>query len=41
MPEAGPHPTPVKAAEEAMLGIGLIGPKRWVNRITGSLPLWR
>jgi hypothetical protein len=28
-------------SEEAMLGIGLIGPKRWVNRITGSLPLWR
>jgi len=28
-------------AEEAMLGIGFSGPKRWVNRMTGSLPLWR
>ncbi len=27
--------------EEAMLGIGFSGPKRWVNRMTGSLPLWR
>ena len=27
--------------EEAMLGIGFSGPKRWVNRLTGSLPLWR
>jgi len=26
---------------EAMLGIGFSGPKRWVNRLTGSLPLWR
>ncbi|MBI5716066.1 MAG: DUF2000 family protein [Burkholderiales bacterium] len=28
-------------ANEAMLGIGCCGPKRWVNRMTGSLPLWR
>lgn len=28
-------------AEEPMLGIGLHGPKRWVTRLTGSLPLWR
>jgi Protein of unknown function (DUF2000) len=28
-------------ADEAMLGIGFSGPKRWVNRMTGSLPLWR
>lgn len=28
-------------AEEAMLGIGFVGAKRWVNRMTGSLPLWR
>ncbi len=28
-------------ADEAMLGIGLSGPKKWVNRMTGSLPLWR
>jgi len=28
-------------AREAMLGIGFSGPKRWVNRLTGSLPLWR
>jgi len=27
--------------EEAMLGIGFSGPTRWVNRLTGSLPLWR
>jgi len=27
--------------DEAMLGIGFSGPKRWVNRLTGSLPLWR
>ncbi|KQW27368.1 DUF2000 family protein [Acidovorax sp. Root402] len=27
--------------DEPMLGIGLAGPKRWVNRLTGSLPLWR
>ncbi|MCY1204889.1 hypothetical protein D3C87_527480 [compost metagenome] len=27
-------------ADELMLGIGLAGPKRWVNRMTGSLPLW-
>ncbi len=26
---------------EAMLGVGLAGPPRWVNRTTGSLPLWR
>jgi hypothetical protein len=26
---------------EDMLGIGFSGPKRWVNRLTGSLPLWR
>jgi len=26
---------------EALLGIGFAGPKRWVNRLTGSLPLWR
>lgn len=31
----------VSHTEEAMLGIGLVGGKRWVNRITGSLPLWR
>lgn len=28
-------------ANEAMLGVGFSGPKRWVNRMTGSLPLWR
>jgi hypothetical protein len=28
-------------AEESMLGIGFSGSKRWVNRMTGSLPLWR
>lgn len=27
--------------DEVMLGIGLHGPKRSVNRLTGSLPLWR
>jgi hypothetical protein len=27
--------------DEAMLGIGFSGPKRWVNRMTGSLALWR
>jgi Protein of unknown function (DUF2000) len=27
--------------EEGMLGIGFCGSKRWVNRMTGSLPLWR
>lgn len=26
---------------EAMLGIGLSGTKRWVNRLTGSMALWR
>lgn len=31
----------VSHAEEAMLGIGLLGEKRWVNSMTGSLPLWR
>ena len=31
----------LRHAEEAMLGIGLVGAKRWVNRMTGSLPLWR
>ena len=28
-------------ANEALLGIGFAGPKRWVSRLTGSLPLWR
>jgi hypothetical protein len=28
-------------SNEALLGIGFAGPKRWVNRLTGSLPLWR
>jgi hypothetical protein len=28
-------------AEEPMLGVGLVGPRRWVNRLGGSLPLWR
>jgi hypothetical protein len=28
-------------AEEEILGLGLQGPKRWVNRLAGSLPLWR
>lgn len=28
-------------ANEAILGIGFSGSKRWVNRMTGSLPLWR
>ena len=28
-------------AGEAMLGIGFSGPKRWVNRMTGSLPRCR
>lgn len=28
-------------AAEPMLGLGLAGPKRWVNRWSGSLPLWR
>ncbi len=28
-------------SNEALLGIGFEGPKRWVSRSTGSLPLWR
>lgn len=28
-------------AGEAMLGVGFAGRARWVNRFTGSLPLWR
>ncbi|MBJ2154894.1 DUF2000 domain-containing protein [Variovorax sp. IB41] len=28
-------------ADETMLGIGLAGPRRWVNRMTGNLALWR
>lgn len=28
-------------ANESMLGLGLRGRKRWVNSLTGSLPLWR
>jgi hypothetical protein len=28
-------------SDEALLGIGFAGPKRWVSRFTGSLPLWR
>jgi hypothetical protein len=24
-----------------LLGIGFAGPKRWVSRLTGNLPLWR
>lgn len=28
-------------ADESMLGIGIRGPKRWVNRLTGTLALWR
>lgn len=31
----------LRHAGEAMLGIGFVGAKRWVNRMTGSLPLWR
>lgn len=31
----------VSHAEEAMLGVGLVGAKRWVSSMTGSLPLWR
>jgi hypothetical protein len=31
----------VSHADEPLLGIGLCGPKRWVARHTGSLPLWR
>lgn len=27
--------------QEALLGIGLAGAKRWVNRLTGNMPLWR
>lgn len=26
---------------EPLLAIGLAGSKRWVNRLTGSMPLWR
>lgn len=28
-------------AGEAMLGVGFAGRARWVNRFTGSMPLWR
>jgi hypothetical protein len=28
-------------SNETLLGIGFAGPKRWVSRLTGSLPLWR
>jgi hypothetical protein len=28
-------------ADEPVLGLGLRGHKRWVNSLTGSLPLWR
>jgi hypothetical protein len=28
-------------SNETLFGIGFAGPKRWVNRFTGSLPLWR
>jgi hypothetical protein len=24
-----------------LLGVGLAGAKRWVNRLTGSMGLWR
>lgn len=27
--------------QEALLGVGLAGAKRWVNRLTGSMALWR
>lgn len=27
--------------QEALLGVGLAGAKRWVNRLTGSMGLWR
>jgi len=27
--------------QEPLLAIGLAGSKRWVNRLTGSMPLWR
>lgn len=27
--------------EHDLLGVGLHGPKRWVARLSGSLPLWR
>lgn len=27
--------------EHDLLGLGLHGPKRWVARLSGSLPLWR
>jgi hypothetical protein len=28
-------------SNEALLGIGFAGPRRWVSRLTGNLPLWR
>jgi hypothetical protein len=28
-------------AQESVRGIGFCGHRRWVNRFTGSLPLWR
>jgi Protein of unknown function (DUF2000) len=28
-------------SNEPLLGLGFAGPKRWVRRLTGSLPLWR
>lgn len=28
-------------ADGVTLGVGVQGPKRWVARLTGSLPLWR
>ncbi len=27
--------------QEPLLGVGFAGAKRWVNRLTGNLPLWR
>ncbi|HWP19224.1 MAG TPA: DUF2000 family protein [Burkholderiaceae bacterium] len=27
--------------QEDLLGIGLVGPRPWVKRLTGALPLWR
>lgn len=31
----------VAHGDEPLLAIGLAGTKRWVNRLTGSMPLWR
>jgi hypothetical protein len=31
----------IEHRREPLLAIGLAGSKRWVNRLTGSMPLWR